>query len=62
MTDLIGVYIGAKMRKLIIGTGVLLILACTGKSPEFPWTKLSFDVVQQTAGDKLIMLDFYTEW
>ncbi|MCK5329764.1 MAG: hypothetical protein KAK01_00015 [Candidatus Marinimicrobia bacterium] len=50
------------MRKLIIGTGVLLILACTGKSPEFPWTKLSFDVVQQTAGDKLIMLDFYTEW
>jgi len=49
------------MRKLIIGTGVFLILACTGKSPEFPWANVSFAVVQQTAGDKLIMLDFYTD-
>ena len=50
------------MKKLIIGTGLLFLIACGAKSPQFPWTSLSLQEAQQVAGDKLIMLDFYTEW
>lgn len=42
-------------------TATLLLLACSNVQPEYSWANISFAKAQKTAGDKLIMLDFFTE-
>lgn len=50
------------MKKSLLWSGVLLLIACTTKAPQYPWANLTFPDAQAAAGEKLIMLDFYTEW
>ncbi len=50
------------MRKLLsIALVTMLLLSC-GKFTEIAWYKGPFASAQMDAGDKIIMLDFYTEW
>lgn len=39
---------------------ILFILGCSTQ-PSFPWKDVSFAQAQARAGEKMIMLDFYTD-
>lgn len=50
------------MRKLLsLGIVAMLLLSC-GKFTEIEWYQGPFASAQVDAGERIIMLDFYTEW
>lgn len=50
------------MKKFFSGIIMLFIVACQPGSQEFPWLKDSFNDVLNKAGDKLVLVQFYTDW
>lgn len=39
---------------------ILFVIGC-GTQPSFPWNDVSFAEAQAKAGERMIMLDFYTD-
>jgi hypothetical protein len=49
------------MKKLLI-IGVLVVLQFIGCSKvEYPWFSGTFDEALSSAGDKILLIDFYTD-
>ena len=38
-----------------------LVMGCSSSGQPFPWSDASFSKVMATAGDKMVMLDFFTD-
>lgn len=39
----------------------LFLTYCTQEAPTFPWSGASYAEVQETAGSRIIQLEFYTD-
>lgn len=49
------------MKKYLTLPLFLLFLACGNRGIDYPWANISYENALANAGEKLIMLDFYTE-
>jgi len=50
------------MKKVFaVIAGIMLIAACS-TTTEFPWKQGSYIDVVNSAGSKIIIVDFYTDW
>ncbi len=48
------------MKKLLVISAIILQLIGCSKV-EYPWFNGTFDEVLKSAGDKIILIDFYTD-
>ncbi|MFQ6678579.1 MAG: hypothetical protein ACE5D0_09715 [Fidelibacterota bacterium] len=49
------------MRTFSFILGLSLLSTLIGQQ-QFPWSDLNYHEALQKSGDKIIMMDFYTEW
>ncbi len=49
------------MKSFTFILGVSLLSALAGQQ-QYTWSDLGYEEALQKSGDKIIMMDFYTEW
>jgi len=49
------------MKMVSFMLGISLLSTLIGQQ-QFPWSDLNYQEALQKSGDKIIMLDFYTDW
>ncbi len=50
------------MKKSFSIAIILLVIACQSGPIEFPWSQNSYTEVLNKAGNKLVLIEFYTDW
>lgn len=49
------------MRRYFLVPMILLLLGCIERNSEYPWVNKSFVGALELAGDRLVMIDFFTD-
>ncbi len=50
------------MNKILLSTILLVLFACQSIPEEFPWSDKSYEDLISEAGEKLLLIEFYTDW
>ena len=52
----------SKMKSFTFVLGVFLLSTLVGQQEQYPWSKLNYQEALLKSSDKIMMLDFYTDW
>jgi len=50
------------MKSFTFVLGVFLLSTLVGQQEQYPWSKLNYQEALLKSSDKIMMLDFYTDW
>jgi len=50
------------MKSFTILLAISLLSSLSGQQEKYSWSDLGYNEALQKSGDKIIMMDFYTEW